>query len=164
MVAKSELIGDFSIRDVLREAASRSIEVAQLKELPPLVDTPTMSGTIKAEAVRDGLFMSGYDLTYLADSDFTMEMNRSVFCGLLLDGQSAPLAVEEQVAVIYAGTRGYLDGVATADVGRFESELLARLHSKHQDILDTIRTSKELKADTEAKLKEALEAFAKSFA
>ena len=68
------------------------------------------------------------------------------------------------VAVIYAGTRGYLDGIATADVGRYEAELLARLHSKHQDILDTIRTSKELKADTEAKLKEALEAFTKSFA
>jgi len=83
---------------------------------------------------------------------------------LLKQAQYSPLAVEEQVAVIYAGTRGYLDGVATADVGRFESELLARLHSKHQDILDTIRTSKELKADTEAKLKEALEAFTKSFA
>ena len=68
------------------------------------------------------------------------------------------------MAVIYAGTRGYLDGIATADVGRYETELLARLHGKHQDILDTIRTSKELKADTEAKLKEALEAFTKSFA
>jgi len=42
--------------------------------------------------------------------------------------------------------------------------LLSRLHGKHQDILDTIRTSKELKADTEAKLKDALEAFVKTFA
>ena len=83
---------------------------------------------------------------------------------LLKQPQYSPLKVEEQVAVIYAGTRGYLDGIATADVGRYETELLARLHGKHQDILDTIRTSKELKADTEAKLKEALEAFTKSFA
>jgi len=83
---------------------------------------------------------------------------------LLKQPQYSPLAVEEQVVVIYAGTRGYLDTVPTNQVGRFEAELLSRLHGKHQDILDTIRTSKELKADTEAKLKEALEAFVKSFA
>jgi F-type H+-transporting ATPase subunit alpha len=83
---------------------------------------------------------------------------------LLKQPQYAPLAVEEQVAVIYAGTRGYLDTIPTNQVGRFETELLARLHSKHQKILDAIRTQKELKADTEAQLKEALEAFVKSFA
>ena len=83
---------------------------------------------------------------------------------LLKQPQYSPLLVEEQVAVIYAGTRGYLDTIPTAQVGRFETELLARLHSKHQALLDTIRTSKELKADTETKLKEALEAFVKSFA
>ncbi len=83
---------------------------------------------------------------------------------LLKQPQYSPLAVEEQVAVIYAGTRGYLDTIPTNQVGRFEAELLSRLHSKHQGILDTIRTSKELKADTEAQLKEALEAFVKTFA
>ena len=83
---------------------------------------------------------------------------------LLKQAQYSPLAVEEQVVVIYAGTRGYLDTVPTAQVGRFESELLSNLHSKHQGILDTIRTQKELKADTEASLKDALEAFVKTFA
>jgi F-type H+-transporting ATPase subunit alpha len=83
---------------------------------------------------------------------------------LLKQPQYSPLAVEEQVAVIYAGTRGYLDTIPTNQVGRFETELLARLHSKHQKILDAIRTQKELKAETEAELKEALAAFVKSFA
>src|SRR5271168_3400650 len=50
---------------------------------------------------------------------------------LLKQAQYAPLQAEEQVCVIYAGTRGYLDGIAVADVGRFESEFLGRLHSQH---------------------------------
>jgi F-type H+-transporting ATPase subunit alpha len=83
---------------------------------------------------------------------------------LLKQPQYAPLAVEEQVAVIYAGTRGYLDKVPTADVGRFEKELLARLHGKHQKVLDKIRTSKELGKDTESDLKDALQGFADTFA
>ena len=48
---------------------------------------------------------------------------------LLKQPQYSPLAVEEQVAVIYAGTRGYLDGIPTAAVGRFEQELLSRLRT-----------------------------------
>ena len=83
---------------------------------------------------------------------------------LLKQPQYSPQSVEEQVCVIYAGTRGYLDKIATADVGRFESEFLARLHSKHQGLLDAIRTEKALSKDLEDKLKAALEAFTSTFA
>ena len=65
---------------------------------------------------------------------------------------------------IYAGTRGYLDGIAVSDVGRFETELLARIKSKHAGILDGIRTQKALSKELEAELKAAIEAFAKTFA
>jgi F-type H+-transporting ATPase subunit alpha len=81
---------------------------------------------------------------------------------LLKQPQYSPLQVEEQVAVVYAGTRGYLDKVPTAQVRRFESELLSHLHSKHQDLLDTIRTEKDLK-NVEARLKDVLAAFAENF-
>jgi F-type H+-transporting ATPase subunit alpha len=83
---------------------------------------------------------------------------------LLKQPQYSPLVVEEQVCVIYAGTRGYLDGVPAAQVGRFESELLSRLHAQHADLLEAIRTKKELTAELEAQLKDVLDAFAKSFA
>jgi len=83
---------------------------------------------------------------------------------LLKQPQYSPLAVEEQVVSIYAGTRGYLDGIAVADVGRFERELLARMHSKHAGILDAIRTKKALSPELEAELKDAIESFAKTFA
>ncbi|MFN3229305.1 MAG: F0F1 ATP synthase subunit alpha [Asticcacaulis sp.] len=83
---------------------------------------------------------------------------------LLKQPQYSPLKVEEQVCVIYAGTRGYLDKVATNDVGRFEREFLARLHSKHADLLEGIRTQKALSADLEEKLKAALADFGSNFA
>jgi F-type H+-transporting ATPase subunit alpha len=82
---------------------------------------------------------------------------------LLKQPQYAPLAVEEQVAVIYAGTRGHLDRVPTANVGRWERELLSYVHAKHQDLLDEIRTKKDL-GPVEDRLKAALTAFNETFA
>ena len=58
---------------------------------------------------------------------------------LLKQPQYSPLAVEEQVVVIYAGTRGYLDPIPANQVGAFEDDLLSHLHGKHVDILDAIR-------------------------
>ena len=82
---------------------------------------------------------------------------------LLKQPQFSPLSVEEQVAVIYAGTRGYLDRVQTADVGRFEQELLSRLRTQHQSLLTGIRDKKALTPELEAELKTLLEGFTQSF-
>ncbi|WP_269514971.1 F0F1 ATP synthase subunit alpha [Brevundimonas subvibrioides] len=83
---------------------------------------------------------------------------------LLKQPQYSPLTVEEQVVSVYAGTRGYLDKIAVADIGRFEAELLARMHSAHQSTLDAIKSTKALSKELEAELKAAIEAFAKTFA
>ena len=83
---------------------------------------------------------------------------------LLKQPQFSPLKVEEQVAVIFAGTRGYLDPLPVSAVGRFEQELLRTLRDRHADILDGIRTKRELTSELEAKLKDAIDAFAKGFA
>ncbi len=83
---------------------------------------------------------------------------------LLKQAQYAPLQAEEQVCVIYAGTRGYLDSVPVSSVGRFEAEFLGRLHSQHADLLEAIRTQKSLTDELEGQLKAALEAFTAAFA
>ena len=83
---------------------------------------------------------------------------------LLKQPQYSPQSVEEQVCVIYAGTRGYLDKIAVRDIRRFEEELLARLHSQHQGLLDSIRKTKTLSPELEEELKGALESFVSSFA
>ena len=83
---------------------------------------------------------------------------------LLKQPQYAPLAVEEQVVVIYAGTRGYLDGVPTSRVNAFQTDLLGRLHSQNKALLDGIRTKKELTSELEAELVGVLQDFVKTFA
>ena len=83
---------------------------------------------------------------------------------LLKQPQYSPLTVEEQVAVIYAGVKGYLDKVDTKDVTRYEHALLGELRSKGADILATIRDEKALSEETEGKLAKFTEDFTKSFA
>jgi F-type H+/Na+-transporting ATPase subunit alpha len=83
---------------------------------------------------------------------------------LLKQGQYQPMPVEEQVVSIFAGVRGYLDKVATADVVRFESGLLAQVRSQGAEILSSIRDKREITPETEEKLKGLVEAYAKSFA
>jgi F-type H+-transporting ATPase subunit alpha len=83
---------------------------------------------------------------------------------LLKQPQYSPLAVEEQVAVIYAGTRGYLDAFPVNSIGRFQEGLLALLKSKYPKFMSGIRTGKALTPELEAMLKEALATFTASFA
>ena len=82
---------------------------------------------------------------------------------LLKQNQYAPLKVGEEVLVLYAGTHGYLDKIAVADVLRYEKELLAFMRTGHADVLDMLNNSTELTADTEQQIKTVLEAFAAVF-
>ncbi len=83
---------------------------------------------------------------------------------LLKQAQYSPQSVEEQVCSLYAGTRGSLDGLPVSQVERFESELLARLHGQHTDLLEAIRTQKALTPEIEGQLKAVLDAFSATFA
>jgi F-type H+-transporting ATPase subunit alpha len=83
---------------------------------------------------------------------------------LLKQPQYSPLPVEEQVVSIFAGVRGYLDGIEIANIGRFEETLLEECRSKHADLLNDIRTGGELTEEIEKKLNDIIGAFAKTFA
>ncbi|HEX2510607.1 MAG TPA: F0F1 ATP synthase subunit alpha [Microvirga sp.] len=101
-----------------------------------------------------------------SDLDATTQrlLNRgSRLTELLKQPQFSPLKMEEQVVVIYAGVNGYLDPLPLDRVRAFEDGLLSVLRGKHADVLDAIRTSRDLSADTEAKLKDAVASFARSF-
>jgi F-type H+-transporting ATPase subunit alpha len=83
---------------------------------------------------------------------------------LLKQPQFSPLKMEEQVVVIYAGVNGYLDKIEVAQVRKFESGLLSLLRTKSADILEDIRKTGDLTADTEKKLKAVTDDYAKTFA
>ena len=75
----------------------------------------------------------------------------------------APMPVEEQVVSIFAGTRGYLDSVKVADIGRFERQMLAELRASDTGVLEAIRSDREIKPATEEKLKAFLDTFSRNF-
>jgi F-type H+-transporting ATPase subunit alpha len=81
---------------------------------------------------------------------------------LLKQPQFSPLKMEEQVVVIFAGTRGYLDPLPVNAIGRFEQELLRTVRDE-KTILETIRSEKALSGDTEKRLVGVLDKFAKGF-
>jgi len=83
---------------------------------------------------------------------------------LLKQPQFSPLSMEEQVCVMYAGTRGYLDKIAVSEIGRYEEELLRQLHAEKADLLAAIRDTKKLSDESEASLKATLETFTANFA
>lgn len=83
---------------------------------------------------------------------------------LLKQPQFQPMPVEEQVASIFAGVRGYLDKVPTGDVTRFEKKFREELKAKAPELLTSIRDAREITKETEEKLAAFLDQFAKSFA
>jgi len=60
---------------------------------------------------------------------------------LLKQPLNSPMAVEEQVVSIFAGTRGYLDDVPVGDVRRFEGELLEYMRTRNAGMLSELRSS-----------------------
>jgi len=82
---------------------------------------------------------------------------------LLKQDQYVPMPVEEQVAVIFAGTNGYLDEIPLQQVKRFEKEFLESMHLKHQKELDEIVETKDLSDNLQSRLHAACKGFVATF-
>ncbi|HKO21424.1 MAG TPA: F0F1 ATP synthase subunit alpha [Candidatus Eisenbacteria bacterium] len=78
---------------------------------------------------------------------------------LLKQGQYQPLSVERQVAIIYAGTNGYLDDLPTTSIRPFEQGFYEYLDKEFADLMHELRAKYELTDASEAKLKKAIEAY-----
>tara|TARA_B100001175_G_scaffold193357_1_gene164035 strand:- start:640 stop:1740 length:1101 start_codon:yes stop_codon:yes gene_type:complete len=82
---------------------------------------------------------------------------------LLKQPQYTPLAVEEQVSVIYAGVNGYLDKISVSEIGDFERSLLQSLRSKGSSIVNTIKNEKALTEKSEQELVKLIEDLLKNY-
>jgi len=82
---------------------------------------------------------------------------------ILKQGQYVPVAVEKQIVLIYAGTRGYVDKLQISQIGAYEKGLFDFIEKKYGAVYENIRTKKVLDEPTEDLLKKALEEFAAAF-
>jgi len=78
---------------------------------------------------------------------------------LLKQKQYVPMPAEEQVCVIYAGVRGFLDKLVTSEISKFEQLFLQHLRANHPNVLEAIKKTGELTKETDNQLKSIIEQF-----
>ena len=149
----------------IRPAVNVGLSVSRVGSSAQVKAMKQVAGKIKGELAQyremAAFAQFGSDL----DAATQRLLNRGArLTELLKQSQFSPLKTEEQVVVIYAGVNGYLDSLPVSAVRKFEDGLLRNVRESHAGILDAIRKDKELKPETEAKLKDAVTAFAKTFA
>jgi F-type H+/Na+-transporting ATPase subunit alpha len=82
---------------------------------------------------------------------------------VLKQAQYSPLPVEKQVLIIYAGTNGWLDKVAVDRLGDYERGLYEYFEAKQPELLETLKTKKQIDDDLKGKVNATLEAYGKTF-
>ena len=149
----------------IRPAVNVGLSVSRVGSAAQVKAMKQVSGTIKLDLAQyremEAFAQFGSDLD--AATQALLERGKRL-TELLKQDQYSPLTVEEQVISIFAGVNGYLSGVDVADVGRFEEGLLSHMHSQHADVMTEIRDTGKLSDELEAKLKDVIGAFVKSFA
>ena len=148
----------------IRPAVNVGLSVSRVGSAAQIKAMKQVAGTIKLELAQYREMAAFAQFASDMDASTRALLERGArLTELLKQAQYSPMLVEEQVAVIFAGVKGYLDKIAVGDVGRFEAGLLDYLRSNNQGLLDTIRDEKALSDATSESLSEAIEAFAKSF-
>ncbi|HET6364733.1 MAG TPA: F0F1 ATP synthase subunit alpha [Nitrospirota bacterium] len=131
---------------------------AQIKAMKQVAGTLRLDLAQYRELAAFAQFGSDLDKATLA------QLNRGQrMVELLKQDQYVPMLVEQQILVIFAGTNGFVDDVPVNAVKKFEQELLRFMASKHQAVLDDIKSKKQIDDDLKARIKSAIEEFKKSF-
>jgi F-type H+-transporting ATPase subunit alpha len=147
----------------IRPAVNVGISVSRVGSSAQIKAMKTVAGPIKGELAQyremAAFAKFGSDLDA---STQKMLARGERLTELLKQPQYKPFAVEEQVAVIYAGTRGYLDPFPTNKVQAFQDALIAKLKTSYPQFLEGIRKEKALTPDLETTLKKALDEVSKS--
>lgn len=150
----------------IRPAVNTGLSVSRVGSSAQTDAMKSVAGSIKLELAQyremAAFAQFGSDL----DASTQALLNRGArLTELLKQPQYAPLTTAEQVIVIYAGTKGYLDGIEIGAVRRFETDLLTHVRANHADLLtDISNNDRKVKGDLEDAIKAVVEGFSKDFA
>jgi F-type H+/Na+-transporting ATPase subunit alpha len=140
-ISVSRVGGNAQIDAMKKVTGMLRLDLAQYREL----ETFTKFGTELDKETRK----------QLARGERTVE--------ILKQGQYRPMDVEDQVLIIYALTKGFLDDIEVKKLQRFENEYLEFVHGSHSDIIVELASSRDIDEKLEQKIKDALASFKKSF-
>lgn len=146
-----------------RPAVDVGISVSRVGGAAQVKAMKQVSGTLKLDLAQyrslEAFAMFASDLDAASRAQLTRGAR---LMELLKQGQYSPYPVENQVASIWAGTKGKLDDVPIEDVRRFETELLDHLR-RNTDVLSTIADTGKLDDTTEKALGDAIDEFRQGF-
>jgi F-type H+-transporting ATPase subunit alpha len=148
----------------IRPALNVGLSVSRVGSAAQIKAIKQVAGTLKLELAQyrevAAFAQFGSDL----DAATQHLLNRgSKLTELLKQGQFSPLTIEQQVCVLFAGVKGYLDKLALNQIGSFEQALLIDLAQKNKAILDKIRTEKVISPEFEKELHAYMAKFVESF-
>ena len=144
----------------VRPAINVGISVSRVGGNAQIKAMKQVAGTLRLELAQyremAAFAQFGSDL----DAATQKQLNRGArLVELLKQGQYQPLAVEQQVTIIYAGTNGFVDELPVASLKKYEQELFSFISSKHPDVFADILKKRELDNDLRAKLNQVLGEF-----
>jgi F-type H+-transporting ATPase subunit alpha len=146
----------------IRPAINVGISVSRVGGSAQIKSMKKVAGTLKLDQAQfrelEAFAKFGSDLD--ASTKLTIERGRRNL-EILKQGQYQPVSVEEQVAIILASTKGYLDKVPVAKVKEFEKEFLGLMKAQYQAVLDNFRAGKFEDADANTVKQVATELAAK---
>merc|ERR1711865_458804 len=149
----------------IRPAINVGLSVSRVGSAAQIKGMKQVAGTMKLDLAqfREVAVFAQFGSDLDAATQFQL-MRGQRLQEILKQPQYVPMKVAEQVAILFAGVRGYLDKVDIKDVGRFEAEFRASLPATAPGLIDQITEDKEITPATEEKLKELYSNFAETFA
>ncbi len=148
----------------IRPAVNVGLSVSRVGSAAQIKAMKQVAGTIKLDLAQYREMAAFAQFASDLDASTRQLLSRGErLTELLKQSQYSPLAVEEQVAVIYAGVHGYLDKVTIGEIGEFERSLLQNLRSKGSSIIESIKKEKALTEKSEQDLKTIIEDLVKNY-
>lgn len=148
----------------IRPALNVGISVSRVGSAAQIKAMKQVAGTLRLDLAQfrelESFAQFGSDLDEKTKS--AIERGRRAV-EILKQPQYAPLPVEQEVSLLFALTRGYLDDIKVDEIHRFEKEFLAYLAAEGKEVIDAIQKEKALTETVEATLRKHLESFKKDF-
>ncbi|AJD01096.1 ATP synthase, F1 complex, alpha subunit [Campylobacter lari] len=144
----------------IRPAINVGLSVSRVGGAAQIKATKQVSGTLRLDLAQYRELQAFAQFASDLDEASRKQLERGQrMVEVLKQPPYSPLSAENQVVMIYAGTKGYLDDIAVSKIGEFEAALYPFIEAKYPEIFEQIRTKKALDKDLEEKLAKALSEF-----
>ena len=142
----------------IRPAINVGLSVSRVGGSAQIKAMKSVAGTLRLELAQYRELAAFAPFGSDLDAATQKQLNRgSKLVEILKQGQYKPLPIEKQVLIIYAATNGYVDAYPNSALKRYEEELISFIESRHADIIEDIRTKKNIDNEVKAKLNKALD-------